>query len=1340
MAFSVALLAMAWLVFAAAPANAALTHSTVEKKFPIGPECTSGAGDIAVAESSSLIYVVCEIAGHHVIKRFHPDGSPAPFSFEAPYISGNKITGNPQSAELTFNGIGVFDFPTIAVDNSPIHNGFLFVSAGCGGCRVQTGQEVEVFAPSGQWVYEFPTSVAEGDAVGVDVARTDGTVYVLDQPNSGAPGEGKIRKYDASSFSEVRRLYSEKIRDRLAVDSNGSIWSSWQEDTSHPFEEGYKFIAKWEPDQFTTNLTTGVNHVEGVPEAVTSPFMVPGLLPYPPGSGNFVAIDVDPANDDLYFDSGNMITPYTSGGAEELVHKSGPAFGTGGVLSKSRGVFVAVDGHVYATTNGTEESPAAEVVIFGPGAILPNIRTPAPQINDIGHIDATVRAHVDRIGGAPITSCEVQYGTEAPAYGSSVPCSPDPALNPPASNFEAATTDVSAHLTGLATGTTYHYRFVAGNEHGSNFGGDRTVTPVFVIKLNTEDVTEISTHEATLHGSFDADGINGTKYFFEYGLDDTYGEETAEVAVPSAPGAQHVAAAIANLPAGRTIHYRIAARNENGVTYGSDKAFRVASAPAVSGLRATEVRATSAILNAQIDPIGYDTTYRFEYGTTPEYGSIVPVPDQDVGADSSPESVTQQVANLQPGFTYHFRVVAQNKWGTTMGDDTTFDFSPPNCPNSHVRQQTGTSYLPDCRAYELVSPGNANGVLFFPTREVRVLSETILTSFPGLSLWAVNRGLANNPSRFAYIGSLGSLPDQNAPNGLFDMYMATRTPNGWVTSVPGLKASETIAVGQKQCSDSMDLCIDHDPGDVFARTSTEQVAPFLFTASGEPRGRLPTNVNEVSGGKTFEGDQRPSYDFSHFAFSSRSAVFAEGGLHTSPGSAYDNDIAAKTVELISLKGSHEPIPQDTGPVESIGLPGISTNGSHILMSVQGIGGPVHLYMRVGGGGPLGVTYDVSRGAGVTFVGMTRDGKKVLFTATQKLTPDDTDTSADLFLWNEEGDTLTRISTGNGQGDSDACAPSWTSGCSVAPLTTEVENPIGLSSVPGLDDRIARESGDVYFYSPELLDAGSPGIRNQRNLYVFHKGAVHLVATLDPGTQINRMQISPEGRYAGFVTASRLTGYDNHGFKEMYTYDAETGAIRCASCRPDGIAPTVSVEASQGGPFMADDGRVFFSTKDALVPQDTDGGIIDVYEYAGGRPQLISSGTGTRDSTGGGGSNVFFPAVNTGLESVSADGVDVIFSTYDTLVSQDTNGPFIKFYDARTGGGFEPDPDLASCEAADECHGVGNSPPSPTNIATDGNFGETGNTVTVTKHKKKKHKNRHKRGRGQRAAHVGRNGH
>src|SRR5262249_51267988 len=160
-----------------------------------------------------------------------------------------------------------------------------------------------------------------------------------------------------------------------------------------------------------------------------------------------------------------------------------------------------------------------------------------------------------------------------------------------------------------------------------------------------------------------------------------------------------------------------------------------------------------------------------------------------------------------------------------------------------------------------------------------------------------------------------------------------------------------------------------------------------------------------------------------------------------------------------------------------------------------------------------------------------------------------------------------------------------------------------------------------------------------------------------------------------VTASQLTSYNNRGFREMYTYEPETERITCVSCNPSGAPPTGDVVASQGGRFMADDGRAFFTTPDALVPRDRDGKMLDVYEYVGGRPQLISSGLASHDYTGGSEIlSLLLKPQHTGLEAVSRDGNDVFFSTFDTLVSADHNGEFVKFYDARTGGGFANDPE------------------------------------------------------------------
>ena len=160
--------------------------------------------------------------------------------------------------------------------------------------------------------------------------------------------------------------------------------------------------------------------------------------------------------------------------------------------------------------------------------------------------------------------------------------------------------------------------------------------------------------------------------------------------------------------------------------------------------------------------------------------------------------------------------------------------------------------------------------------------------------------------------------------------------------------------------------------------------------------------------------------------------------------------------------------------------------------------------------------------------------------------------------------------------------------------------------------------------------------------------------------------------------------------------------------------------------MTDDGRAFFFTENALVPQDSNQAE-DVYEFVDGRPQLITSGTGP--------SFIHYGVVGEqtipGLIGVSANGTDVYFGTTEVLVGQDLNGQEMKIYDARTDGGFPFVSPAAPCAAADECHGAGNSPlASPAN-GTGAHLGSGGNAKPAAatahgKRKKRKTAGRHRR--------------
>jgi hypothetical protein len=1317
-----ALLAIASLAMTASSAFGAYSHSTSEPPFTV-TGCNQ-IYDIVVLEAQEMVYVSCSTPSFkNVIKRFDLVGNPKSFSASAPYISGNTLTADPGGTSEEFNNV-----TKLAVDNSASPNhGLLFVTS---------TPNVDVFRLNGEFagalVQPLENSIPN-DILGVDVGP-DGSIYVT----SGLPGS-RVSKY-GPGFNEVKRLYPSPGFESpyggpsyVRVDTTGAVWQSHGGTFG---ESSDPDLNKFEADQFTEELEIGLILPYPSQEKLIRPW-VADRSPFAPDplltTENF-KFDVDLTDNDLYVNRGDRIETYSQGNAEELSFKDAPTFGTG-VLTESRAIAVTTDHHVYASTEGNK------VVRFGPGSILPDIRTFIPNIAEIGHVDATVHGKVEPAGGANVNKCKVEYGLDTTYSGpdsGSVKCTPDAE----GVNY-TGNTNVEAKLTGLKTGKVYHYRVTAGNVNGENSGIDRTVIPAFVLQVQTLQIPaeKIDTEGAFLRGTLDPDGIP-TTYHFDYGVTSSYGLSTPEVNGGATTGIKTVEEQIQDLPSGKVIHYRIVAKNSTGTTYGPDRTFRVASTPDITNIESLEREPTSALIRAGINPVGFDSEYHVEYGTTSEFGQRLPATDVNIGSGNEPVVVSQKLEGLQEGVTYHFRIVATNKWGTSFSGDTTFDYSPPGCPNDHIRQQTRSSYLPDCRAYELVSPRAAGAVNLFPSDEAKDKCNL------SLCVWAVNRGYANSPPRFAYFGGLGAINGLEPPTGEVDMYMATRTSTGWVSSVPGLAGDEAFFTEGKQCSERMDYCIDKRFGEEggFKRT----LAPFLFTAAGDPLGQLPTNLASIPKGHESRGANRMSDDFSHFVFSSGevelfgppspAVAFAPGGVTSGMGSVYDNDIGARTVKIASKLPNGENLPEDKPVKEAIEIPGLSRDGSHILMQTRAGEGFYHLYMRVDDA----ITYDITGGFGAEFVGMMRDGSKVFLASSAHLTADDTDSGKDLFMWDENStlpNKLIRISQGNGQGNSDACTATGLNTCSIKTLLPERLHPSknSLVSIPGQDDVMAEGSGDTYFFSPELLDPEKAGVKNESNLYLYRHSKVQLVTTFDPGTNIKRIQVSLDGAHSAFITSSQLTSYDNNGFEEMYTYDADTGVLLCVSCNPSGDPAAFDVKGSQGGRFMADDGRAFFSTEESLVPQDANGDIMDTYEYVGGRPQLITSGQASRDFTGGSEilSLVAIPEL-VGLEHVSRDGTDVYFSTFETLVTQDDNGQFVKFYDARTNGGFPDNPDLGPCAAADECHGTDSSPPAAPVVGTSAGLGNGGNVQPEQQKKKKKKKKKKTKNKRHANRHAGGN--
>ena len=101
-----------------------------------------------------------------------------------------------------------------------------------------------------------------------------------------------------------------------------------------------------------------------------------------------------------------------------------------------------------------------------------------------------------------------------------------------------------------------------------------------------------------------------------------------------------------------------------------------AQAPSAATGPATSTGDAPGRLTAAVNPRGQATTYRFEYGPTPSYGSATA--DTAIGVTTSTaQQVGATVPDLTPGVTYHYRVVAQSGAGTTAGDDRTFTAGGP---------------------------------------------------------------------------------------------------------------------------------------------------------------------------------------------------------------------------------------------------------------------------------------------------------------------------------------------------------------------------------------------------------------------------------------------------------------------------------------------------------------------------------------------------------------------------------------------------------------------------------------------------------------------------------------
>ncbi len=769
------------------------------------------------------------------------------------------------------------------------------------------------------------------------------------------------------------------------------------------------------------------------------------------------------------------------------------------------------------------------------------------------------------------------------------------------------------------------------------------------------------------------------------------------------------------------------------------------------------VTSTSAKLQARIDPDESETTYRFEYGTSEAYGSKIPLPDGSVGSGSTGVTVSVEPEGLSPGTTYHYRVVAiaASRSETIDGGDETF-----------TTQAAGGEFsLPDGRQWEMVSPPNKQGATIFPLGEYGVIEA------------------ADDGAAITYLTNAPTELEPKGFSGLYGQILSKRSGQGWSTqaiATPNDAPTDiTVSYGLEYrfFSSNLSLALVEPIGEGFTPLSAEATerTPYIrhnsscqadATTCYEPL----TTPADVRAGAKFGGEPEEYAGEASFAnaTSNLSHVLIQdfyGGLTSTPGDEgglYEWPPAAdEQLQLVSiLPESEGETPAEVrntraGSQES-GRGVISDDGSRVFWSVFGFSSE-RLYLR---DTVKHKTLRIGNATADEFQIANTDGSRVFFIAKET-------------EYAREG-TLEAC---------DVIEVAAKLACQTTALAPEVQRGVIGSSEDG---------SYVYFVSKASFAAKA--LSGADNLYVDHYNsttweAPSLIATLpkeDENDWSNELKdltarVSPNGEWLSFMSRKSLTGYDNRDAvsgepdEEVYLYNASTKRLACASCDPTGARPVgmqygvggdaflqgllgggdrvwppetwlaanisgwsrgVGTSSTLGSPalyqsrYLSNEGRLFFNSDDALVPQDVNG-TWDVYEY---EPEGIGSCASASTS----GSVVYRrervtatgavePSGCVGLISsgespeqsafmdASENGDDVFILTSSRLSPQDIDTSF-DIYDAHVCSASAPClPSAASpapCDTADACRAAPTPQPEVFEAPPSATFSGTGNVNPV----------------------------
>jgi hypothetical protein len=884
----------------------------------------------------------------------------------------------------------------------------------------------------------------------------------------------------------------------------------------------------------------------------------------------------------------------------------------------------------------------------------------------------------------------------------------------------------SGHLSedgGVAVDSSTHTVYATDSVSDDVVAFDQVVVPDVA---TGEEPTNISQEgSVTLDGTVNPDGLPVTSCEFEYGTGASYGNS---VPCEPSPGSDAdtvtVHADVTGLTPLTRYHYRLVVANANGANAGIDRTFLAPRRAKVDGESVLNVASSSATLAGQVDPGGADTTYRFEYGLSSSYGESI---SGDAGSGTGDVEVSAHPQDLQPGSTYHYRLVAESPLGTATGEDQTF----------MTEAAVSSSGLPDGRAWEMVSPPNKQGASLLQIGSGRLLQAA---AGGGALTYTATGPIEADP------------PGDRSPEEI--QTLSKREPNGWASEViatPHDASHEGISGGSyseyKAFSSDLSLGLVEAEGATPLSAEVSEWTPYL--RHDEACEAAPAlcyqpllTAGNVAAGVKFGGQARfvgGTPDLSHVLLDSQVALTSGGspGLYEWSGGKLEF-LANMRFDAVSDDGSRV-----------IGI----ENGLEKGLFMRDVSQGTTTRLDVAELGALGGKSEP------VFGGASNDGSRVFFTDKTRLTLDSTPS-----VEGERGD-LYEFNLGTGK----------VSDLSVTLNVGEAATVLGLVGA-------SSDGSYVYFVANGVLadgaspgncvDGGSSGTQ-ACNLYVTHDGDTAFIGTLSSDDRRVFEQgiasVSSNGRWLTFMSSGELTGYDNRDVvsgkpdQEAFLYDASPHAgeksLVCVSCDPTGarpvgmLVPNDITRAQNGEPrpladgglfweekwlaaaipepmqvesgityeshYLSNSGRLFFDSNEALVPQDTNG-TWDVYEY---EPASVGSckssdqafvdashGCVSQISSGSSrGESVFVGASETGD--------DVFFLTSAGLASQDYDGA-LDIYDAHVCSGESPclpTPSVAPppCSTGDSCKAAPSPQPESFGAPSSETFSGVGNIASPT---------------------------